>query len=705
MSSPLQWQPLQLLRQNFDANVEALATRDPALAARLRAHTPLGEYFLSTNTNQILLARREGQQLIGTQNAVNPATAAALVKQAFPEGAYNAPMMVAGIDQGWLWNALFQLPCNVPGIPGYRPPLYLLTAEIEHLWVTLHIQTWQKPLADPRTFLFVGPDALEQARKAMLSNFMIPWPKFCATIEPKLFPPGGNFDLLLQELLQHANERFTASQQALTTIYSARDARSIAEQFSSSRRLRVLGITSRFTTFLQHSMRDWLSAFERLGHETMLLIEQDDHQVLNNIVYSQTAQAFQPDLILMIDHYRNEFAGLPTQIPCVMWVQDQLPHLCTPKAGADQGPLDYCLGYGRLMHTRRHGYPADRYLPAIVGVNDERFKPGPLTPEQQRRFACDVSYVGHASMPADVIVSTQMAALDPLSQRLVRDTFDQLRAVYDSGGSITQPVHIRRMIENALVRNSTTIDPSSMASLLDFFTHQVNNALFRHQTLQWLAEMDINLHLYGRGWESHPTLKRFARGVADNQSELCAIYRASKINLQATPFGAVHQRLIDGLAAGGFFLIRYVPGDEIEVIYRKLWQWCCENNITTDQQIFARATPQVQQWLDDARRLLQIDFAEHESSLYDALELSADGGYIRSAAAIWDEYHEVAFASADELHQKVTCFLQHEDRRRAIAESMRKPVIERFTYVATTRALLRFVADDLRRKSAIREAA
>src|SRR5690554_2965528 len=194
MSTPFQWQPLNLLRQNFDANVEALATRDPALALRVREHQPSGEYFLSTNTGQIVLARREGQQLIATQNAVNPATATALAKQAFPEGACNAPMMVAGIDQGWVWNALFQLPCNVPGIPGYRPPLYLLTAEIERLWAVLHLQTWQRPLADPRTLLFVGADALDQARTAMLGNYLVPWPKFCATIEPKLFPAGVNFD-------------------------------------------------------------------------------------------------------------------------------------------------------------------------------------------------------------------------------------------------------------------------------------------------------------------------------------------------------------------------------------------------------------------------------------------------------------------------------------------------------------------------------
>lgn len=705
MSTVYDWQPLGLLRPNFEANVAALATHNPTLAEQLRSHQPSSDYFLSTATGRLILARRTGQELQPVQNAVNPPTAAATIRQAFPGGACNAPMMVAGIDQGWVWNALFQLPCAVPGIVGLRPPLYLLTAEIERLWTVLHVQTWQQPLADPRTLLFVGPDALDQARQFMQRESMVPWPEFCITVEPAIFPPGESFDTLTQQIREHGSQRIITALKHADAHYAGCDARAIAGQFASGKPLRVLGITSRFTTFLQHSMRDWLDAFQRLGHETHLLIEHADHQVLSNLVYAQTTRSFKPDLILLIDHYRAEFTGLPTQVPCVMWVQDQLSHLCCPQAGADQGPTDYCLGYGRLMHTRRHGYPANRYMPAVVGVNDRRFAPGPLTGEEQRRFTCDVSFVSHASTPADALVREQLKDRDPLSQRLLRDTFDQLRAVYDAGGCVTQPVLIRRMIETSLAQARSSLDEPSMHSLLDFFTQKVNNALFRHQSLRWLAEMDINLHLYGRGWENHPALKRFARGIADNQADLCAIYRASRINLQATPFGAVHQRLLDGLAAGGFFLIRHVPGDELEVIWRNVWDWCCAQGITCDQQILERATPQVRQWLDQAQQLMQIRLDEHEFKLYDALELSADGGYIRSAAAVWDEYHAVAYRTADELRQRVAHFLANDTERRAIADAMRKPVLERFTYLATTRQLLRFIADDQRRASTLREAA
>ena len=88
---------------------------------------------------------------------------------------------------------------------------------------------------------------------------------------------------------------------------------------------------------------------------------------------------------------------------------------------------------------------------------------------------------------------------------------------------------------------------------------RVNNLLFRHQSLRRsLLDMDIDLRLYGRGWENNPTFAKFARGVADHRGELPLIYQASRINLQVSPLGSLHQRVMEGLASGGFFLL--LPG-------------------------------------------------------------------------------------------------------------------------------------------------
>src|SRR3712207_8955495 len=45
------------------------------------------------------------------------------------------PVLVAGLDQGWLWHALYHLPVNTPRTPGHRPPLYFLASDLERLRV------------------------------------------------------------------------------------------------------------------------------------------------------------------------------------------------------------------------------------------------------------------------------------------------------------------------------------------------------------------------------------------------------------------------------------------------------------------------------------------------------------------------------------------------------------------------------------------
>jgi hypothetical protein len=247
------------------------------------------------------------------------------------------------------------------------------------------------------------------------------------------------------------------------------------------------------------------------------------------------------------------------------------------------------------------------------------------------------------------------------------------------------------------MRLRANIEEPTKRQLLDFFNQKINNALFRHQSLTWLADMDVNLHLYGRGWELHPRFARYARGIACNQTQLCTIFQASKINLQITPFGAVHQRLFEGLSAGGFFLLRHVPGDEIERVYQLLYGWCELNDIETDSEMRTRATPEIHALLERATELCGTDAFQAGHSLIDVLKLSHDGGYIRSAATVWDDYDQVAFRSEAELRARVTHFLGAAAERSAIAASMRRVVIERFTYRSVSQQLLNFVADDLTR--------
>jgi len=508
------------------------------------------------------------------------------------------------------------------------------------------------------------------------------------TLDPALWPAGLNLDLLNGAVNTHLHQRLDA---AIATHNRPLD----STRIRSGAKLRVMGVTSRYTTFLQHSMRDWLAAFEADGHATRLVMERADHEQNNSLVLAEAAAEFSPDLILLIDHYRAELGGLPPNVPCVMWIQDYLPNMFNPTAGAEQGPLDYVIGHGRAECTRKHGYPFERFMPALVAVNDDRFAPPELSAQDLRRYACDLSFVSHASRTPESYIAEQIEK-HPNAKTILSDVFERLKSIYDDGLCISHPLHVRGVIQESMVATGYSLEAESLKRMSDLFYLQINNAFLRHQTLEWAAETGADLRLYGNGWEKHPTLSKFARGPADHQGDLRKIYRATRISLQATPHGAVHQRTFEGLTAGGFFLMRYLPGDRLGQIYKPLWEWCCREGIETDERLMQHATPEILRLLGEFQRTAGLDPFRLGVSFIEDMRMLADLDFTQSACMMWPgDYERVAFDSKAALQQRIALFLGNSAEREKIAESMRQVVLHRVTYRAVNQRLTQFIAQSL----------
>ena len=693
---PLQWQRLGLLREQMEANCAALGRRDAELAQRLLNHQPEGEFVLALRGTQVIIARLDGAAARVRPCLLSAEAANQTVARLCPSGACTESILIAGVDQGWLWEQVYTLPASVAALPGHRPPLYFLVRDVEDLWIALHLHDWRLMMADERVRLYLGDDAVAQLERGLRAYPQIPPPKLALSIGPQLWAAGTDLSSVVAASRLPLEAELQEKMRQYQDLYAWATPRAIAEKIRSGAPLRVLGITSRYTTFLQYSMRDWLNAIERLGHETKLVIEGGPHESHTTLCFARACVEFQPDIVVMVDHYRGEFNTLPKQVPCVMWVQDKLPNIFSAAAGAKQGPMDYCLGFGRLYLSQNYGYPARRHLEATVGVDETRFAPRPSDTGEPIRFACDVSYVSHSSVPAEDILARHVERSEgDEAKRLLTQTFERLKAVYDSGGVVTHRQHFERLLDDSMKSLSVTMTPEHREGVLDLFSHQINNAFFRHQALHWLADMDVELHLYGKGWENHPRFGRYARGVANNERQLTRLFQTSRINLQITPHGAIHQRLFEGLASGGFFLIRHAPGELVENIYKPIWDWCQAQAIETDEELLARATPRVQAALEELKTLLGFGAFDFGSPFMDVLKLSADTGFTRSAASIWPEYGEVAFASKAELQAKVQRYLADDAARERIASSMRTQVLERFTYLSTSRRLLDFIATEL----------
>lgn len=700
------WQPLALLDGQFINNCDALERRDGALAGRVRRHVATGRYVLCRRQERLVVARCGGggaaQEIAPS---VNPAASREALRRIYPNQVCHEPAMIAGIDQGWLWQMLHQMPCNVPAMPGHRPPVFLLCGAMEGLWLAMHLHDWVQLLGDERVHLFVGEDAVEQFRTTLINRPNLPWPKFALTLEAGLWPEGQNIDSLRATVNQTLSARLQEHMLGVRQLDAAFNPVEAARRLRSGQKLRILGITSRYTTFLQYSMRDWLGGFEAMGHDTHLLMEPSDHEVSNNLATARACDDFRPDLVLLIDHYRDEFTGLPRNIPCAMWIQDLMPHLLKAEAGRAQAPHDYVLGYGRPIFAGRHAYPYERFMPSMLGVNDERFNQESVSREQLSQYECDLSFVSHASTPAQVLLQERLEQTPEDSQRVLRNIFERLEGVYDGGSCVAEPLAMEMIIDQSLRELGVEAPAASRAGLSWIFVNQINNAMFRHQALHWAAELGLDLRLYGRGWEKHPTLGRFARGIADNRGQLAAIHQASRINLHITPHGAVHQRVLDGLCAGGFFLIRHRPGDAAAVHYRPIAEWARQAGITSDGEFRTRAPSGVWRMVQEAQRMRGLDLFHLEHSFMEELNLLADSEYTLAGATLWDEYFDVSFDCREQLGQRVGQYLNDEPKRRQTMEAMRRPVLAKLTYRHIGQRLLEFIAGDLERQAAVKRAA
>lgn len=693
LTAPPAWHPIESFDARFRANLAALETRDAELAGRLRQLAVSRPFFIAAQGDHVFLGRPGPSGIERIADPVPPPAARSLGRQVFPNAEVTGPLAVCGLGYGWLWDCLAKLPCKVDVLPGRRPPIYFLAGDIEQFWAVLHVLDWRAMLAERRHPIFVGPDAIDQFRQSLIADPTLPEPRGLIRIDSTL--PLQDLNPFLEALRGARDERLSEVYQRLNAAYAPPMGFDWLERFRSGR-LRVLGITSRYTTFLQHSMRDWLAALQRMGHDVRLLIEGQDHQMLGAFGYASGVLDFKPDLILVIDHYRSSLAKLPESVPCVMWVQDRLPNIYCAAAGAAQGPRDYCIGYGRVHLGSRFGYPTERFLSCPVGVNEERFGSIPLSQADRDRFGCEASYVSHASMPAGDVVRQHLAHFDspPLS-KLFDDMYQRLEAWYATGGIVLSEAALRQMLLQCMATTGVVLDEPRLAESIIFFNQNVQNAIFRHQTLNWLADIGVNLHLWGKGWEKHPKLGKFARGIADNGGDLRKIYQASTINIQVTPHGSVHQRLLDGLAAGGFFLLRWHPGDVVGLIYRELLDWCSAHRVQSDAALQERADDHIRQLIARVNELETSTPETRLMSVFDMMNAHAAMNFAGIADTIWPEYQQVAFNTRDELEKKVRHFLRSDEERRELAASMRQTMLESFSYMSISRKLLSMIADDL----------
>jgi hypothetical protein len=282
----------------------------------------------------------------------------------------------------------------------------------------------------------------------------------------------------------------------------------------------------------------------------------------------------------------------------------------------------------------------------------------------------------------------------PAILALVRKCIDQILTIYAAGGSLSGYADVRDLVRRLSREQDVSLSIASLRQLVSMLTHPLNDALYRQQGLTWAAEaaraQGMRLGLYGNGWDKHPILAEYARGPVQYGWELEELTRRTPINLQIVPFSCLHQRLLDGLIAGGFFLIRANPTDTRP---RELLDFVSRHapgGARTSEAVEASLPPS-----------LRLEFSRLTTSAADFL-CDGDGEDPVACVLAWRDagmlvadddvlphYAEVSFQDRDSLGARIREYILDPTRRQVIAGAQRASVVGRFTYEAGMRRVVR----------------
>ncbi len=514
-------------------------------------------------------AQREQADALKLPHDENPAAAT-----------YPTWYAVDGIDPPWMLQRLWRSTGNRND--GFSPLVLAMQRDPLQALDGLAQHDLADVIGDSRVRFFIGEDAGERVQRFLdergragvrIACAAVGLPTTAARVQPSITDMVASASRPIERLQEDARRRLDADDRPGTREEWA--ARFRAARSGGDDPLRVLIPTSRFSTFLRHSAADLVEAMNAAGCRAMLWMEPDAHSLLEPLATLRVCEEFRPDLIVIPNYTRaNISARVPANTPFVTWVQDAMPHLFEKGAGARLGELDFVVGNLQESMFQHLGYPRSRALSAPMAASATKFHPGPVSEGQRGRHACEIAYVSHHSETPSAMHGRKRAeaAASPHLLALLDVLFERVTTIAASpisrGPLATQ---LRLATIEEMRRAGLPDDEPSIAGVLTAYVLPIADRSLRHRTLDWAAVIagrrGWRMHLYGKGWESHPTLAACARGELAHGDDLRACYQTARAHLHISLHTAVHQRVFECAMSGGLPLCRLQADDLSQLEY------------------------------------------------------------------------------------------------------------------------------------------
>jgi len=682
-------------RRRFMANMEIVARRWPewtqmipdgeALAARYRLYQDkAGNYQIRDMTEKNLAA--------GWLNEI--ADHKSLMKlwetTVTPEsGQVLAPVGFDGAGYGWLLTHV--LAATESLYLNYSCAIYMVEPDPVALAMLLHLHDLRPWLEQPRFRLFLGPDAGAKF-DASLDNrhWSIPNYVFANPLTDR--PPLEILSMTRAHAARREQERLELQRQS-EAYYADKDAAYWRKRYDEAvsgrgERLRVLGITSRFSTVLKYSMMELAEAVRAVGHEFELSIESDDQSLERDD--AGAVARFKPDLVVQISRLRNPTGDVPRKAPFLCWDQDNLPVMREEGVKDKLDAYTYVAGYGAHEGYHSAGWPAENCIFCHLAGATHRYHAGRVG-GVGGDYESDFSYVSNAAVSPEGFLTALVKKWEPLGgEGIMRQTG---RWLLESGDLFASPEKLLGQIREAARDQSLRMTALAEGEIGVELT-RLADRMFRHEALRWVAQYcrdkGKSLRLYGQGWAENAEFREFARGPIEPGEPMRALYQQTRINLQLIHAGFLHSRSLDGLAAGGFFLTRMSPADQASDAqtrdYFHLARRFLELGYGSWADVADSADPLVRQ-LVERMGLARVPNVppyrewDHVNQMYVVSQ-------IPSAGVFFEDLPTISFGSRDEFVRLAERFLGDGACRQAMAKKMGRVVETEFSYDARVRWFL-----------------
>lgn len=578
----------------------------------------------------------------------------------------------------------------------YSAAVVLVETDPLALALAMHLHDWRELLSEPRLHVFIGAEAEADAIAWLDADPCRPLPMSVQRVILTDRPPTS-LHVSLGGVLERRTVRKARLVHELNNRQPARDVtywarRYVAAAAGEAPPLRVLGLTSRYTTVLQYSIRELLDAAERAGCQTQLVMEPNDHSNDSDMV--GRIAAFDPDLIVQLSRMRYEYPELPRNVPFISWDQDNLGVMRTEQATKSLDRLTFVAGHG-AWHGRIHlGWPDSQALPVapVIAAAVQTYSAEPVSAALRERYACDFSLVSHCSDSPESLRGRALAAwrehdvLGRIFESASQRVLDESRA-----GRNWTHCQIYGLVRECAAAQGVELRPA-MVSEMYLALYTLADRAFRHCTLEWVADYaertGRTLRLYGNGWELHPRFGRFAAGRAEFGEHLRAIYQATRINLQVIESGFLHSRSVDGLSAGGFFLARRTDYDRVNAAIGVLGAHVDRTGIDSLPRLLESTDASVRTAIEYLTP--RVDWSAAE--MWPWIRKIRDR---LNPHSLFEDFERITFDDAASFAARADEFLNDDAARAKIVDRMRRVVVEQLSYDATWQRFVTFIRKSL----------